>query len=163
MKYLIAGVALIVPIVAAWRVLYGPEGAIRSARAAAQLALSDLLDARSREITARSRFRDALHLDPDSPALHGVLRHAKDIVSAANRDLGRASFLWDKVMASCNVDYATWHSLDEAMRRAAEIDDAIERAIQQGDPDETERMFDEAMEQKLAAIEQMKGYLASRS
>jgi hypothetical protein len=34
MKYLIAGLALLVPIVAAWRVLYGPEGAIRSPRAA---------------------------------------------------------------------------------------------------------------------------------
>ncbi len=163
MRYFIAGVALIVPIVAAWRVLYGPEGAIRSARAAAQLALSDLLDARSREITARSRFRDALHFDPNSAALPGVLRHAKDIVSAANRDLGRASFLWDKVLASCNVDYATWRSLDDAMRRASEIDDAIERALEQGDPDETERMFDEAMEQKLAAIEQMKAYVAGRS
>jgi hypothetical protein len=159
MKYLIAGMALLVPIVAAWRVLYGPEGAIRSPKAAARLALSDLLEARSREITARSRFRDALHLDADSPALLGVLRHAKDIVSAANRDLGRAAFLWAKILASCNVDYATWYSLDDAIRRASEIDDAIEH----GDPDETERMFDEAMEQKLAAIEQMKAYLSSRS
>jgi hypothetical protein len=49
------------------------------------------------------------------------------------------------------------------MRRASEIDDAIERALEQGDPDETERMFDEAMEQKLAAIEQMKAYVAGRS
>jgi hypothetical protein len=162
MKYLIAGVALLVPIVAAWRVLYGPEGAIRTPRAAASLALSDLLEARSREITARSRFRDALHLDADSPALLGVLRHAKDIVSAANRDLGRAAFLWRKIFASCNADYAIWHSLDDAIRRASEIDDAIERALEHGDPDETERMFDEAMDQKLTAIEQMKAYLSRR-
>ena len=132
------------------------EGAIRSPKATARLALSNLLEARSRGITARSRFRDSLHLDADSPALLGVLRHAKEIVSAANRDLERVAFLRAKILASCNVDYTTWHSLDAAIRRASEIDDAIERAIEHGDPDETERMFDEAMEQKLAGIEQMK-------
>jgi hypothetical protein len=83
-------------------------------------------------------------------------------VSAANRDLGRAAFLWGKIFASCNTDYAIWHSLDDAIRRASEIDDAIERALEHGDPDETERMFDEAMEQKLTAIEQMKAYLSRR-
>ena len=70
----------------------------------------------------------------------------------SNRDLERVAFLRAKILASCNVDYTTWHSLDAAIRRASEIDDAIEH----GDPDETERMFDEAMEQKLAGIEQMK-------
>ena len=34
--------------------------------------------------------------------------------------------------------------------------------LKHGDPDETERMFDEAMEQKLTAIEQMKAYLSRR-
>ena len=125
MKYIIAGAALLVPILAVWRVLYGPEGAIRSPRAAARMALSDLLDARTHEITARRKFRDALQLDADSPALHGLLRYAKEIVAAANRDLERAAFLWDKILASCNVDYETWYGLDDAIRRAAGIDDAI--------------------------------------
>ena len=163
MRYVIAGAVLLVPILGLWRVLHGPEGAIRSPRAAARLVLSDLLEARTHEITARAKFRNALQLDADSPAVPALLRYAKEIVAAAIRDLERAAFLWDKILASCNVDYATWYGLTDAIRRAAEIDNAIERAIEHGDPEETERLFDEAMEYKLTAIELIKSYLNRRS
>ncbi len=46
MRYFIAGAAVIlVPVLAAWKVLYGPEGAIEDHKAAARLSLSDLLEA----------------------------------------------------------------------------------------------------------------------
>ena len=92
-----------------------------------------------------------------------MLRYSGEIVKAAIRDLGRASYFWQKILISCNVDYKTWHALEEAIRNAQEIDNAIERAIQNGNYDEVESLFDKAMEYKLTAIELAKSYLENLS
>ena len=159
MRYFIAGAAaVLVPVLAAWRVLYGPEGAIRDHRAAARLSLSDLLEAREREIIAREKARRAQQLNDESNR-RAMLRYAGEVVAAAIRDLGRASYLWDKILASCNIDYAGWLALQEAIGKARDLDRQIEDALRNGDFDEAESLFDEAMEHKLTAIELAKGYL----
>ena len=152
MRYFIAGAAVIlVPVLAAWKVLYGPEGTIRDHKAAARLSLSDLLESREHEIAAREKVQRALQFDDGTANRHARLRIAAQIVAAAIRDLRRAAYFWDKIIASCNVDYPTC--------RARKLDNAIEHALADGNTEEVERMFDRAMEHKLTAIELAKDYL----
>ncbi len=80
-------------------------------------------------------------------------------MAAAIRDLRRAAYFWDKILASCNVDYATWLALQDEIGQPRKLDNAIEHALTDGNTEEVERMFDRAMEDKLTAIELAKDYL----
>lgn len=154
MEYFTIREVLFAPFRTARRFVASVRVPMRGKQALGRSVLKSLLKAGDGEITAREKLRRGLQLD-DSRAL----RKSGDFLVVAILDLKLASYFWKKILISCNVDYKTWHALEEAIRNAREIDNAIKRAIQNGNYDEVESLFDKAMEYKLTAIELAKSYL----
>jgi len=148
------------PFEAIRRLLARGRADLVATKSVARETLSELLEAREREIIAREEFRRGIALDDESLAKPGVLRRAADIVDAASRDLNLAAYYWEKLLLSCNIDFDTWKNLEDQIRNTQEIDNAIERAIRNGNYDEVEDLFDKAMENKLKAIKLAKENLA---
>ncbi len=160
MNYLTVKHRLLLPFQAIRRFLRGPNS-IAERRSTGRKMLNDLLDARDREFVGRDWYRRGLGLDHDSAARPGVLDHAGRIFDAATRDLGRASWYWQKVLSACHVSYEQWKALEDSIRNARDYDEAIERALKSGNYQELDELFDHALEHKEEAIKQAKAYLES--